>query len=100
MELNELIEKLEEAQGQATEGEWSVENRYLVDRSQPSIRSVGVVETDEQAQAIATRHNMAGAVLEKLQDLRLLIECSRDEILHLRERAEAAEERASKLAPS
>ena len=110
MKLEELIEKLEEAQGQPTEGELTVVNRKLFDeptssfelhRLLPDTYDIVADDMDEEvAQAIATRHNTAGAVLEKLQDLRLLIECSRDEILHLRSRAETAEERASYLGPA
>ncbi len=70
MELNELIEKLEEAQGQATEGEWRREKHKLLQTNGLYRASA---DRFADAQAIATRHNTAGDVLEALRNLGQLL---------------------------
>ena len=74
MELNELIEKLEKAQGQATEGKWRADGSIIDIWNDDDMISGSPVSTihDKDAQAIATRHNTALDILPRLRELSLL----------------------------
>ena len=78
MELKELIEKLEEAQGHSTKGEWVPHNEEFlghacsishscIDNDPVTTIIAEHIEKVEDAQAIATWHNTASDVLRELK---------------------------------